>query len=401
MNVAFFTDSYLPTRDGTATVVDGLARALVREGHELTVYAPRSESGPTETRDEDGVTVVRVRSHAVPLYPQYRSPFGVNLFAALRAARAGADADVIHLHSPGLIGTAGFFLGRRFRRPVVGTFHTHLRAMVESVRPQFGVKTFFRIAGFYSLGLYWRCDRATAPTSIARAALLQDARKPFRHPIEIIPNGIDVHRFHPGVNVPDWRARCGLPDAPLVTYLGRLTTDKGIHRFLDAVSEALKRTDLVAVIGGSGPEEAAVRARLASEPALASHVRYVGPVVEEEKAALLSQSELFVLASTSDTASVSLLEAMACGTAVIGPTTGGAAEIIEDGVTGLRVPPIVPGALAGAIAHLIEDPGERRRLARAGQERAERTASIDAMAEKFARLYHDAISDGSASRPAA
>lgn len=396
MNIGFFTDSYLPTRDGTATVVDGLARALVRQGHAVTVYAPRSESGPTTVGDEGGVTVVRVRSHAVPLYPQYRSPYAVHLLAALRARRAGADADVLHLHTPGLVGTAGFFTGRRFHRPVVGTFHTHLRAMEESVPAQPGVKTFFRIAGFYSLGLYWRCDRATAPTGIARSVLLEHAAKPFRHPIEIVPNGIDVHRFRPGVTVPDWRARCGLPPGPLVTYLGRLTVDKGIHRFLDGVRGAIRTTPLVAIVGGTGPEEAAVRARIAAEPELAAHVRYVGPVVEEEKPALLAQSDLFVLASTSDTSSVSLLEAMACGTAVIGPSTGGAAEIIEDGVTGLRVPPHVPGALAGAIRHLAEDPVERRRLALAGQHHAERTASIEAMATRFSALYERVIAERAA-----
>ncbi len=393
MNIAFFTDSYLPTRDGTAVVVDGLARTLVKDGHHVSVYAPLSQSGPTERQEEDGVTIVRVRSHAVPLYPQYRSPYAGSLFAALRAERAGREADVLHLHTPGLVGTAGFFLSRRFRRPLVGTFHTHLQAMVESVPPQLGVKTFFRIAGFYSLGLYWRCDRTTAPTTIARQALLEHATKPFRHPIEVIPNGIDVHRFRPGVRVPDWRVRCGLAEAPLVTYLGRLTTDKGVHRFLDAVGEALRTTDLVAIVGGTGPEEEAVRQRLHKDPLLAQRVRYVGPVVEEEKPALLAQSDLFVLPSTSDTASVVLLEAMACGAAVIGPSSGGAAEIIEDGVTGLRVPPLVPGALAQAITHLIERTDERRRLAQTAQRTVDTTASIDVMASRFVHLYHEVAED--------
>lgn len=389
MNIAFFTDSYLPTRDGTAVIVEGLARTLVREGHAVTVFAPRWAKGPTRRTEEEGVSVVRVRSHPVPLYSQYRSPYAMSLFAAMRSERAGKEADVIHLHSPGLIGTAGFFLGRRFHRPLVGTFHTDLRAMAESVRPQLGVKTFFRIAGFYSLGLYWRCDRTTAPTAVAREALLRYATKPFRAPVEVIPNGIDIRRFRPGLRVPDWRVRCGLPDVPLATYLGRLTVDKGVHRFLDGVREAMQRTDMVAVVGGSGPEEAAVRHRISEDPVLAQRVRYVGPVVEEEKPALLAQSDLFVVPSTSDTASVALLEAMACGAAVIGSNTGGPAEIIEDGVTGLRVPPLVPGALAGAIERLVTRADERRRLAANAQRTVNQSASIDAMAMRFASLYGD------------
>ena len=393
MEIAFFTDSYLPTRDGTATVVDGLARALAKEGHAVTIYAPRSDSGPSSRTDEGGITVVRARSHAVPLYPQYRLPYLTSLGTALRADRAGRDADIIHLHSPGMVGTAGFFIGRRFRRPLVGSFHPLLGAMEESVPPQFGVKTFFRLAGFYSLGLYWRCDRTTAPTAIARATLLEHARKPFRRPVEIVPNGIDLDRFHPGIDVPDWRTRCGLGDRPLVTYLGRLTTDKGIHRFLDAVRKALTATDFGVIIGGTGPEEAALRRRLASDPVLSFHVRYVGPVVEEEKPALLAQSDLFVLASTSDTSSVSLLEAMACGAAVIGPTTGGPAEIIRDGVTGVRVPPQLTGVLAHAIEDLVDRPAVRRALATAGQRTVHGGSSIRVTAQRFVDLYRSLIKD--------
>ena len=389
MEIGLFTDSYLPTRDGTAIVVDGLAHALVRDGHRVNVYAPRSSAGPTERREEGGVTVLRVRSHAMPLYQQYRSPFVGHLLSALRRSRAGENEEVIHLHSPGLVGTTGFFLGRRFHRPVVGTFHTHLRAMSESVQPRWGVPTFFRVAAFYSLGLYWRCDRTTAPTAIARNTLLQHATKPFRRPVDIIPNGIDVGRFQPGLRVPDWRARCGLSPAPLVTYLGRLTIDKGIHRFLDAVARVLETTDLTAIVGGTGPEEPAVRRRLADDPRLGHAVRYVGPVAEEEKPALLSQTDLFVLPSTSDTSSVSLLEAMACGAAVIGPTTGGAAEIIEPGVTGLVVSPLVPDALSEAIRSLVTSTEERRHLADAGQQQVVRTASVEAMASRFVALYRE------------
>ena len=74
MQIAFFTDSYLQTRDGTAVVVNGLARGLLRLGHRIRIYAPRPGAGPTEVREEEGIEVVRVRSHAVPLYHIYRWP---------------------------------------------------------------------------------------------------------------------------------------------------------------------------------------------------------------------------------------------------------------------------------------------------------------------------------------
>ena len=347
MEIVYFTDSYPPFRDGVAAITDGLARTMVRLGHSVRVYAPSWRSGrSTEEETRDGVLVRRVRSIPVPLYGQYRWP--VFPFGLLREARGGRDADVIHIHTPGPLGSMGFLTSRRFRRPLVGTFHTNIREMREAVPQKFLVPFFFRLAWWYNLGTYWRCDLTTTPSEAAREALLEGARKPFQHPVEVVPNGIDVGRFRPAMRVPDWRVRCGLPGDPLVTYLGRLTVDKGVHRFLDAVSSARERTDLVAVVGGLGPEEAAVRERIANDPRLAGRVRYLGPVAEEEKAALLAQTDLFVLPSTSDTASVALLEAMACGTMVLAPDTGGPAEIVEDGVTGRLVPMMAPGALSGA-----------------------------------------------------
>ncbi|MGI0071015.1 MAG: glycosyltransferase [Thermoplasmata archaeon] len=390
MEVVFFTDSYVPMRDGVATVTDGLARSLRRLGHSVRVFAPNPVSGrEREERDADGVEVTRIRSLPVPLYSQYRWP--LNPFSLVRARRRVEDADVVHLHTPGGIGSAGFLSARRFHRPLVGTFHTNIAEMRSSVPRRLLVPTFFRVAAWYNLGTYWRCDIATAPSAAARDVLLSTAAKPFRRPIEVVPNGIDVDRFRPGLSIPDWRARCGLPSDPLVTYLGRLTVDKGVHRFLDAVEEALAHGDLSAVIGGTGPEEAAVRERIARSPRLSERVRYLGPVAEEEKPALLSQTDVFVLPSTSDTSSVALLEAMASAATVLAPASGGAAEVIEDGVTGRRFSVLEPGALSSAIVDLLDRPDERRRLARLAAEHVRRTGSLDTMARRFISLYEMAI----------
>ncbi len=386
MEIAYFTDSYPPMRDGVAAVTSGLARTMARLGHRVRVFAPNPRTGaPTEEEELDGVVVRRLRSVPVPLYGQYRWP--VFPFGLVREAHGTREADVIHLHSPGPLGSVGFLAARRFHRPLVGTFHTNLKEMRESVPQKLLVPLFFRLAWWYNLGTYWRCDLTTTPSTAARAALLSSARKPFRHPVEVVPNGVDVDRFHPGERVPDWRTRCGLAEVPLVTYHGRLTVDKGVHRFLDAVASASERTDLVAVVGGTGPEEGRVRERLRRDPRLSARVRYVGPVAEEEKVALLSQTDLFVLPSTSDTSSVALLEAMACGAMVVAPAAGGPAEIVEDGVTGRRVPMLTPGALASALVESLDAPGVRRAAGARAVEFVRRHASLEAMARQFISLY--------------
>ncbi|MFY9717474.1 MAG: glycosyltransferase [Thermoplasmata archaeon] len=386
MEIVFFTDSYDPMHDGVAAVTGGLARTIARLGHRVRVFTSDTKVGaPSREEVVGGVTVRRIRSVPVPLYGQYRWP--VFPFSLIREANGVRDADVVHLHTPGPIGSMGFLSSRRFHRPLIGTFHTNIREMRESVPQKFLVPTFFRIAWWYNLGTYLRCDLATAPSAAARDALVGSSRKPFRHPVEVVPNGIDTDLFRPGVRVPDWRTRCGLADHPLLTYLGRLTVDKGVHRFLDAVASVARTEEVVAIVGGTGPEELAVRARIAGDPDLASRVRYVGPVAETEKAALLGQTDLFVLPSTSDTSSVALLEAMACGATVVAPSSGGAAEVVEDDRTGRRVDVVDPAALSAAVRALVAATDERRRLSIGASRWAHDHASLEAMARRFITLY--------------
>lgn len=393
MEIAFFTDSYLPTRDGVATVTSALARELTGLGNPVTVFAPRPHGGPpTEETTPDGVTVVRSRSLPVPLYAQYR--WGLFPFSQLRG-RHLRRFDLLHLHTPGIMGSTAFLAARSLRKPLVGTFHTNVWEMRGSFPGTLPVRAFFRIASWYALGAYYRCDVTTVPSVPAKQWVVAHSRKPFRRPVEVVPNGIEVERFHPGIPVPDWRERCGLPSAPLVTYVGRLTIDKGIHRYLDALAELTGREDLVGLVAGAGPEEERVRERLRTDARLAGRVRYIGPVAEEEKASLLAQSQLFVLPSTSDTSSIALLEAMACGAACVAFNAGGPAELIQDGVTGRLVPPQGDGLLARTISALLADGSERDRLRHAAIDYVRREASIERTATRFMALYEMLLTERS------
>jgi glycosyltransferase involved in cell wall biosynthesis len=384
VEIAFFTDSYLPTHDGVAKETHALARAIRRLGHDVQVFTAQPAGPPVPKEEEiDGVPVVRTRSLPVPFYTEYR--WALFPFRRLKKRLEG-KAQVVHLFSQGMMGNAGLIIGRRLHRPVLGTFNTDIYAMRESFPRTYPVRLFFRVARWWTLGLYYRCDLTTAPSSHARDALLAHASKPWRRPVEVVENGVELDRFHPGISQPDWRERCGLGDAPLVTFLSRLTSDKGVHRFLDAVERLPDTNSFSVVVGGVGPEAASLRARLAGNPALARRVRYLGPIAEEEKPALLSQSDMLVIPSVSDTASIVLLEAMACGAACIASNIGGPAAILQDGVTGRLVPP-QPQALAGAVGELLQHPEERRRLAARGTSWVRSEASIERSARRFISLY--------------
>jgi glycosyltransferase involved in cell wall biosynthesis len=94
-----------------------------------------------------------------------------------------------------------------------------------------------------------------------------------------------------------------------------------------------------------------------------------------------------VLPSTSDTSSVALLEAMACGAMVLAPDTGGPAEIVKDTVTGRRVSMVDPGVLASTLVDLVDRPGERADVGRRAAQYVRRDASLESMARRFISLY--------------
>lgn len=153
--------------------------------------------------------------------------------------------------------------------------------------------------------------------------------------------------------------------------LGRLVPIKGLDRLL----EALPGLNATLTVVGDGPERAALQ-RQATRLGLDAH--FVGPRHGDAKWQALCEADVVVASSIVlpdgrfDTAPVVLLEAMAAARPVIASRVGGAVELIDDGASGLLVPPDHVAALRAAIVRLIDDPPLRQRLGQAARQRAER-----------------------------
>ncbi len=384
LRVAFFTDSFAPTHDGVARATETLARELGDRGHEVTVFTVRAPGQPRWDLPTSRLRIRRFRALSAPGYPQYRIalwPWGVPF------GRAGRF-DVVHIHTPGFVGLAGWLAARRWGTPSVGTFHTNLVGMLRGAGRRPWSRAFFRAWGRFSVDLCRTCSLATAPTEVARSLLVgPEASVPTHPPTLVVPNGIDTRAFRPGLLEPDWRRRLGAGAVPLITFLGRLTRDKGAHRFLDALARLPRDLPWAVVLAGDGPERPTVEGRVARDPTLTARVRCVGPVEEAEKPALLAQSAVFVLLSLSDTSSVALLEAMASGAACVVTNRGGPAEIGRRSSATVLVDPTDPDRVANAIRAVLEDPRASRELGRRGRDWVERNASVERMAGEYLDCY--------------
>lgn len=214
----------------------------------------------------------------------------------------------------------------------------------------------------------------------------------FAPPIHLVNPGVDVGRFPvlaEGART-EARRRLGLPtEARLVLSLSRLVPRKGMPTLAEAVSRlSATRPDLLLAIGGTGRDRARTQ-RVADR--LDAPVRMLGRVAEEDLADLYGCADVFAMVChdrwfglEQEGFGIVFAEAAAAGVPSVAGDSGGAAEAVLDGVTGSVVRrPRDPGAVAAALAPLLDDPGLRSRQGTAARRRAEEELSWDVSAVRL------------------
>ena len=198
--------------------------------------------------------------------------------------------------------------------------------------------------------------------------------------IGVIPNGIDVGAYAPRVPRPTVRE---------IITVANLRTEKS-HETLIAAAAILRPSHpyLRFQIVGAGSRLAELKG-LARAKGVDGMVEFLGH--REDVPALLAAADLFVLPSRSEAFPNGAIEAMAAGLPVIAGAVGGLLDLIEDGRTGLLVPPCDPESLAGAIASLVDDPPRAHRLGEAARHEVTRRYSFDRMVGAFEGLYEDGL----------
>lgn len=361
-------------RGGLERVVCDLALIQIRQGHEVGIVCLFTVGLLGEEARRAGVSVVGIGKSA-----------GVDLTALLRLRRAirDCDADVIHTHNATAHYHAAAVSGRRGQCVLVNTRHG-----------MGGSRSSDRRERLFSLAM----GRTTAVAAVCQAAarrLVADRIVPADL-VRVVPNGIRLDAFGKA----DWRdarRRLDLPeDALVVGTVGRLNWAKD-HEFLLRAFQVLTRTEpnTFLVVIGEGEQRQALEG-LTAELALEGRVRLVGD--RPDVPLLLPGLDVFALSSRTEGYSVALLEACAAGLAVIATNVGGNGEIIEDGVTGLLVEQGNLTSFSGALGRLSASRSLRARLGSRARDWAASNASLEAMAERYERLYSDCGAASGASR---
>ena len=217
-------------------------------------------------------------------------------------------------------------------------------------------------------------------------------------PVVEVPPGVDLERFVPLDDEERARARAdlGLPArGPLVVSVSRLVPRKGMDVLIDAAALLSARfPDLTVAIAGRGRDAERLAGRVAEAGA---PVRLLGAVSDRDLPRLVGAADVFAmlcrnrwLGLEQEGFGIVFLEAAAAGVPQVAGASGGAAEAVEDGVTGVLVRrPTEAGDVARAIGGLLEDPAAARRMGRAARHRAEASFDYDLLAPRLAASLGD------------
>lgn len=208
-------------------------------------------------------------------------------------------------------------------------------------------------------------------------------------PLSICHPGVDVERFRPDVDSDAIRRRHGVFDRPLIVCVSRFVRRKGQDVLVEGLAQVRTRVpDAVLLLAGTGPDHGRI-VRLAREAPQGSIV-FAGVIADEELPAYHAAADVFAMPCRSrwfgleaEGFGMVFTEAGATGRPVVAGRTGGAAEAVLDGRTGLVVDGRQREAVAEAIAGLLLDPSRARSLGKAGRARAEGELSWRSVAERY------------------
>ena len=371
-------DAYKPHVSGITNYIDLNKRYIEKAGHDVFVFT----FGDQDYHDDE---LRVVRSPGLPIVNSgYYLSFSYN-----RAAKKLLQTmDVVHVHHPFLSGRLALRYCEPLRIPIIFTNHTRYDLYAQAYLPLLPEEISDSFLQAYMPPFCEAVNLVISP-SAGMANILREMS--VTAPIAIIPNGVELHLFYKAE--PQLRADFGFtPDDILLIYTGRLATEKNLMFLLQAfagVAQALDNVYLVVVGGGQKQIETEIR-EITTKLKIDERVRFIGMVTYEKLPSYLAMCDAFVTASVTEVHPLSVIEGMASGLPVMGISSPGLSDTIEDGITGfLAIEDMA--AFTAKLTRLCLDTDLRKKMGYAARQAStrysiERTTRI--MLEHYERLVY-------------
>jgi len=388
MKIAIFSDNFYPELSGISDSIILLSRELAKLGHKIYFYAPRYSAKNYQalnlTNQElklgENIKIKRMFSLPAPFISNYsRIVLPMNFWRLFKDFKP----DIIHTQLFFGVGLEALFAAKLNKLPIIGTNHTAISEFIKLIpgQPNFLKKTSLNYAVWY----YNNCNFVTAPSqSVFKEMLAYGFNKPYK----AVSNPIDTETFSPSGGKSAYKKKFNLSDNTIV-YAGRLSPEKNIGVLIKAVAIAKKRiNDINLAIAGSGQLEKELR-ELVKELSLENEVKFLGTLSKIDLAKLYQASEIFSIASTCETQSLTLMQGMSCGLPAVVVDSRALPEYVNE-KNGFIVKVGDEKALAEKFVLLLENSELRRKLSQGAAEYVKQFSAPN-IAKEWEKLYGQTI----------
>lgn len=383
LNIAMFTNNYLPFIGGVPISIQRMSNSLRKRGNRVTIFAPDYPG-----KDADEPDVVRCKL----LYYKKTNKFTyavTNIGShAIEKKFIEGHFDVVHVHHPFWMGKKGLRLGRKYHVPVVLTYHTRFDMYADYV-PLF--KMIFKNLLSHRLvkNFAQKCDAVIAPTTTAKEYLENVG---VSRPKLVLPTGLDFSGYEAleSSAISAVRRQYAPGGEMLLCSVSRLAPEKNLDFLITGLKRVKEKTTVgfQCILVGSGPEKNHVQ-DLIHAYSMGNEIHLVGSIDPKEMPKFYLASDLFVFSSKSETQGMVLLEAMAGKCPVVCVRSSGTDDAVVDAFNGFKTPDDVE-KWADKITYLLENKSAFMAMQTNAYLYAQKF-SMEKMAEKVETFYRQTI----------
>ena len=334
MRIALMTNNYKPFMGGVPISVERLKKGLEKLGHEVTVFAPTYEN----QIEEKGVFRYRT------LFPKIiggivlPNPFDRQIEKEFRKN----TYDIIHVHHPVLIGNTAVYLAKKYKIPLVFTYHTRYEQYMLSyvdfikrlnVQTNQGIEK--KLFPLYLNSFLRHCNHIFAPTP-GMKDYLQDICKVAPDKVSVLPTGINLSAYTmQEAAMQEVRRRYQAQDCPLFLSVSRMANEKNVSFLLKGIARVKEQYTgkFKVLLVGDGPERGTF-INLCRKLQITNEVIFTGQISNEELTPYFAAADAFLFASKTETQGIVILEAFAGKTPVYAVKASGVSDLVRDGWNG-------------------------------------------------------------------
>ena len=371
-----------PTYGGSGVIASEIGMAMARRGHQVHFVCLDLPRRLDRFMENIYFHEVVLQDYPLFAYP----PYAIGLASKIVEVCTFEKLDILHVHYAVPHATSGYLacqvLGQAAPK-LIATLHGTDITLVGNDRSYLPI-TRFSIE---------QCSGLTVPSQYLRNATYDKLNVATTTPIEVIPNFVDTAAFSPcsHTNGKDTQLlkqlRCSSAEKVII-HVSNFRPVKRIGDVIKIFAAARAKVPCSLILVGDGPERSMAE-ELARKLNISSKVSFLGK--QEVFAGVLSNSDVFLMPSETESFGLAALEAMSCGVPAVTSNIHGLPEVVVDGETGFLCPVGDIDGMADKVVQILTDPDLQHRLGQAARKRAIEKFGVDQTIDRYERYYRQVI----------